>query len=176
MLSNLSMTTWAWNRIEINTFDEATNDLGWSHTQEFPLLGGQSLQRVIVRLGSAGSGSTIGPIFGLVPAPWLLRLTIDTLSPRGFERIYNLGHAAELHAEPQFDDTSPETPWDFQFSIPAFDVDMQPHLGIPEGNSGSLLRVSYGLVSAFPQLPSYFQYASSFTTLGQISYLVSSQP
>jgi hypothetical protein len=176
MLSNLSMTTWTWNRISINGGDDTTNDLGWGHTQDFPLLGGQSLQRVIVRLGTVGGGSTLGPVFNLVPASWFQQISIDTASPRGLERIYLQSHAAEFRPGLRFNDGQIETPYDYQYSIPAFDIDLQPHLGIPAGNSGSYLRINYGVGTGQGDLPQYYQYVAHWYTVGQISYLVSSQP
>jgi hypothetical protein len=176
MLSNLSMTTWTWNRIGLNIHDDTTNDLGWSHTQDFPLDGGQSLQRVILRLGTIGGGSTFGPVFNLVPAAWFQAVSIDLASPRGLERIYQQSHAAELRPGLRFNDGQDKTPWDYQYSIPAFDIDQQVHLAIPANNSGSFLRINYGVGTGELNQGQYYQYVAHWYTIGQISYLVSSQP
>lgn len=169
------MTSWAWHHIGISNIDDSTNDLGWTHTQDIPLLGGQSLQRVIFRLGGGGQGTTLGAEFGLVPAFWVLGVAIDTASPAGLQRLYQLGHAAQLHAQPIQPTASADTPWNFQYSVPAFDIDIQPHLGIPAGNSGSFLRVTWGVGTDTAGIVHGVQYAASWLTQGQILYLISSQ-
>jgi hypothetical protein len=93
--------------------------------------------------------------------------------PEGLVEYYRQSHAAELHSEPQYDDTTPDTPWDFQYSIPAFDVDIAARQKIPADFVGATITFSFGLFAVTSGAPQVFQYVSDWRLDGSFAYLTS---